>query len=86
MSTDNMLRSIVLLMSLNVIPVAGLVIKAAFKARDTAWHLHKPVRAIYIYYYSINILLIQYFHLKKMSKEQTAVFIAEHQWDYKCKY
>jgi len=54
-----------LLMSLNIIPVAGLVIKAAFKALDTAQHLHKP-----------------YFHLKNMSKEQTAIFIAEHQWDY----
>ena len=26
------------------------------------------------------------FYLKKMSKEQTAVFIAEHKWDYWCKY
>lgn len=57
MSTDHVQLSIVLLMSLNVIPVAGLVIKAAFKALDTAWHLHKPVCAFYIYHCSLLIYL-----------------------------
>jgi len=57
MSTDNTQLTIVLLMSLNVIPVAGLVIKAAFKALDTARHLHKPVCTFYIYHYSVNLLL-----------------------------
>lgn len=57
MSTNNVLLSIVLLTSLNVIPVAGLVIKAAFKALDTAQHLHKPVCAPYIHHYFIHLLL-----------------------------
>ena len=61
MSTENKLLSIVLLTLLNVIPVAGLVIKAAFKALDTAQHLHKPVCISYIHYYFIHILLFSTF-------------------------
>lgn len=35
--------TIVILISLHVIPVGGLFVKAAFKALDTAHYLHKPV-------------------------------------------
>ncbi|KAH9984088.1 hypothetical protein BJV74DRAFT_776338 [Russula compacta] len=54
-----------ILIPLHVIPVAGLIVVATFKALDTAQYLHKP-----------------YFQSKKMTKEQTAIFIAEHKWDY----
>ena len=74
MSTDNMCLSIVLLMLLNVIPVVGLVIKAAFKALDTAQHLHKPVCAIHIYYYSINLLFHTVFPLKENVKGANCSF------------
>ncbi|KAN0107715.1 hypothetical protein V8E52_009882 [Russula decolorans] len=55
-----------ILIPLHVVPVGGLFVTAAFKALDTAHHLHKP-----------------YFKLKKMTKEQIAIFIAEHKWDYR---
>jgi len=32
------------------------------------------------------MLFLQYFKLKKMTKEQIAIFIAEHKWDYQCEF
>jgi hypothetical protein len=75
-----------LLIFSHVIPVGGLIVIAAFKALNTAQNLHKPVCAFCICDHSINYAIMQYFHLKQMTKEQIAVFIAEHQWDYQCKY
>lgn len=52
--------STVIMIPLHVVPVGGLFVVAAFKALDTAHHLHKPVCVIcilspllsYIYFYS----------------------------------
>ena len=42
-SSDIDLTTIVILIPLHVVPVGGLFVTAAFKALDTAHHLHKPV-------------------------------------------
>jgi hypothetical protein len=41
--SDIDLTTIVILIPLHVVPVGGLFVTAAFKALDTAHHLHKPV-------------------------------------------
>jgi len=41
--SDIDLTIIVILIPLHIIPVGGLFVTAAFKALDTAYHLHKPV-------------------------------------------
>jgi hypothetical protein len=41
--SDIDLTAIVILIPLHVVPVGGLFVTAAFKALDTAHHLHKPV-------------------------------------------
>jgi hypothetical protein len=80
------LKTIVILIPLHVVPVGGLFVTAAFKALDTAHHLHKPVCAFALAVISFIYIHLQYFKLKNMTKEQIAIFIAEHKWDYQCEF
>jgi hypothetical protein len=51
------LITIVILIPLHVVPVGGLFVTAAFKALDTAHHLHKPVCGTYICCYFFYLCL-----------------------------
>jgi hypothetical protein len=42
------------------------------------------VALIFVVISFIYAFFLQYFKLKKMTKEQIAIFIAEHKWDYQC--
>lgn len=65
-SFDKGLTLTVILIPLHVIPVAGLVVVATFKALDTAQHLHKPVCAFCVCHYFIKpMILCSTFNPKK---------------------
>ncbi|KAA1477990.1 hypothetical protein DENSPDRAFT_845180 [Dentipellis sp. KUC8613] len=55
-----------ILLPLHVVPFAGVVISAWFRAFDTARYLHRP-----------------YYEAKHMTRQQIAIFVVEHKWEYR---